>query len=420
MAALRPSYTSSGTSTVTSTVAYSYDNDGNLLSFGNATNVWGYKNQLVQVANGSGTSAYAYDYLGQRVKVANGTSTTYYPETTYTVASTTQSKNIFANGILVATIDTATSTATHYVLNDNLHGTNLVTDTLGNIAETLDYYPYGQARMDMKAGSYSGSDRKYIGQVSDPASGLDYLNARYYDSARGQFTSEDPVFLGDPKAQKLNNPQSLNVYSYSEDNPITKSDPNGKCIEDLCVGEAALVTATIETEPEWGSVLQDAAVNIANKFEGFVNPATFEARTEQPIRGYLENYYFNGGNRFGEWVDWIKDPNTWKAVKIIGIADGAICAFTNCLEKNDSQLTRNGDRPNINGGASSGGQSSFSNPAIKSAQSTSGSSSRSTSSGSAGGLTPQQLQSIQSQINQIRNAINNIQNAINALPSSRK
>jgi hypothetical protein len=51
------------------------------------------------------------------------------------------------------------------------------------------------------------------------------MNARYYDSSRGQFVSEDPTFW----ALKLNlsDPQSLNSYSYSNDNPISKSDPDG-------------------------------------------------------------------------------------------------------------------------------------------------------------------------------------------------
>ena len=38
------------------------------------------------------------------------------------------------------------------------------------------------------------------------------------------------MFLGDPKSQSLNDPQSLNSYSYANDNPIVKSDPNGKSI----------------------------------------------------------------------------------------------------------------------------------------------------------------------------------------------
>jgi RHS repeat-associated protein len=55
-----------------------------------------------------------------------------------------------------------------------------------------------------------------------------FLNARYYNSAQGQFLSEDPVFLGDPKSQVLTDPQSLNSYSYANDNPIVKSDPTGR------------------------------------------------------------------------------------------------------------------------------------------------------------------------------------------------
>ena len=57
-----------------------------------------------------------------------------------------------------------------------------------------------------------------------------FLNARYYNSAQGQFLSEDPVFLGNPKQQNLTDPQSLNTYSYSNDNPITKEDPSGKYV----------------------------------------------------------------------------------------------------------------------------------------------------------------------------------------------
>jgi RHS repeat-associated protein len=53
---------------------------------------------------------------------------------------------------------------------------------------------------------------------------LDYLNARYYNPSQGQFLTEDPVFWADPRQQNLQDPQSLNTYSYSVDNPITKKD----------------------------------------------------------------------------------------------------------------------------------------------------------------------------------------------------
>jgi RHS repeat-associated protein len=55
-----------------------------------------------------------------------------------------------------------------------------------------------------------------------------FLNARYLNPAQGQFTSEDPMFWGQ---QNLQDPQSFNAYSYSDDNPITKEDPSGKSFE---------------------------------------------------------------------------------------------------------------------------------------------------------------------------------------------
>jgi RHS repeat-associated protein len=61
------------------------------------------------------------------------------------------------------------------------------------------------------------------------------MQARYQNSSRGQFISEDPVFLGDPKSQVLTDPQSLNSFGYANDNPITKSDPTGRIagVDDL-------------------------------------------------------------------------------------------------------------------------------------------------------------------------------------------
>ena len=55
--------------------------------------------------------------------------------------------------------------------------------------QALDYYPYGAQRINTGT---DASDRRFIGQFADDATSLDYLNARYYDPARGQFTSQDP------------------------------------------------------------------------------------------------------------------------------------------------------------------------------------------------------------------------------------
>ena len=77
----------------------------------------------------------------------------------------------------------------------------------------------------------------FIGERYDAVTQLSYLNARYYDAARGQFTSQDSVFW---EKQDLSNPQSLNSYSYALNNPINRKDPDGRA--SIAAGLQALVS----------------------------------------------------------------------------------------------------------------------------------------------------------------------------------
>lgn len=64
--------------------------------------------------------------------------------------------------------------------------------------------------------------------------GLDYFGARYYDSGLGRFLTPD--WSATPEATPyadLSNPQSLNLYSYVLNNPMTVKDPDGHCA--ICV-----------------------------------------------------------------------------------------------------------------------------------------------------------------------------------------
>ena len=70
--------------------------------------------------------------------------------------------------------------------------------------------------------------RQYTGKERDSESGLDYFGARYYGSALGRFTSPDwsekpePVPYAD-----LENPQTLNLYTYGRNNPLSQHNPDG-------------------------------------------------------------------------------------------------------------------------------------------------------------------------------------------------
>ncbi len=167
------------------------------------------------------------------------TTTTIYPSKYYNIDSDGKvTKHIFANGVEIATVEgTGNEAKVKYLHTDNLGSTNIVTDNTGKVVETVDYFPYGSPRIDKATGIKE--QRKYIGQEYDADTGLNYLNARYYDSSTGRFLSQDPAFkdigLNDFKhkyqrtlEEQLMNPQSLNSYSYANNNPITYNDPEGK------------------------------------------------------------------------------------------------------------------------------------------------------------------------------------------------
>ncbi|WP_454341626.1 endonuclease toxin domain-containing protein [Streptomyces albogriseolus] len=92
--------------------------------------------------------------------------------------------------------------------------------------------PFGEPR-DTKPATWQG-EKGFVGGTEDPT-GLTHLGARDYDTATGRFVSVDPI--GD-----LKDPQQINGYAYSNNNPVTFSDPDGKWLGALI----ALVFAVIK------------------------------------------------------------------------------------------------------------------------------------------------------------------------------
>ena len=199
------------------TTTYTYDANGNLVQAGGWSYMWDYLNRMLASGLNNSTTTYAYDPAGNRVLQTSTTSATYYPNKYYSFTSTKSGANTYAtstnyvfNGdTLLATIDQALynggatgSPITRYIHPDHLGSTNAVTDQNGSLVQLMDYYPYGATRI--ASSTYPTNEkRQYIGQYSDTGSGLDYLQARYYNPQQGQFLSEDPVFWENPKAQNL-------------------------------------------------------------------------------------------------------------------------------------------------------------------------------------------------------------------------
>ena len=73
----------------------------------------------------------------------------------------------------------------------------------------------------------------FTGKERDTESGLDYFGARYYGSSMGRFMSAD-----DGSDQDPSDPQSGNLYSYVRNNPVTRTDSDGRSVN-VCTNDAS-------------------------------------------------------------------------------------------------------------------------------------------------------------------------------------
>jgi RHS repeat-associated protein len=109
----------------------------------------------------------------------------------------------------------------HYYFANHLGSASVVTSSTGVIQDESDFYPFGGERVvtDTDPNAY-----KFTGKEWDTESGLDFFIARYYSSGYGRFLSPDLPFAD----QEKENPQSWNLYSYVQNNPLVSIDPNGR------------------------------------------------------------------------------------------------------------------------------------------------------------------------------------------------
>lgn len=123
--------------------------------------------------------------------------------------------------------------STHYFLADHLGTAQLELAEGGWPVYSGQFAPYGGELLNgspLTPGQPDGSSSnyKFTGKERDSESGLDYFGARYYTSNMGRFMSPD--WSAGPQAvpyADLSDPQSLNLYGYVRNNPLSRADPNG-------------------------------------------------------------------------------------------------------------------------------------------------------------------------------------------------
>ncbi len=112
----------------------------------------------------------------------------------------------------------------YYLLSDHLGSTTVVVDAQGQKVSQQRYYPFGGVRWS--EGTLP-TDRQFTGQRLEAGLGLYDYKARYYDPAIGRFVQPDTA------VPRPGNPQSLNRYSYVDNNPLRYTDPSGHRLDTL-------------------------------------------------------------------------------------------------------------------------------------------------------------------------------------------
>jgi len=135
-----------------------------------------------------------------------------------------QRTNVFGAGSLLATYD---ASGLHFHLTDSL-GTRRVQTTASGQPETdIQSLPFGDG-LTPSGNCTDATEHHFTGKERDAESGNDYFEARYYASSMGRFMSPDWSDKEEPVPYaKLNDPQSLNLYAYVGNNPLSTIDADG-------------------------------------------------------------------------------------------------------------------------------------------------------------------------------------------------
>ncbi|EST55723.1 hypothetical protein T458_07740 [Brevibacillus panacihumi W25] len=215
---------------------YSYDQRGNRAAMdgkvantnGTTTYTFDERNRLRSITNEGTGNAESYTYFGdglRATKAAKGSQTNYVYLNGKVIEELDESgnakaRNVWGNELLFRK-DYVTKQNGYYGYNS--HGDVVsISNEEGNDVNLYEYDAWGNIVTKTEG---MANPFKYSGEIYDEASGFYYLRARYYDPSIGRFISED-TYKG-----QVDNPLSLNRYTYVHNNPVNNIDPTGNWCE---------------------------------------------------------------------------------------------------------------------------------------------------------------------------------------------
>ncbi len=208
--------------------SYSYDDNGNLLSDGTTSYSYDAANRLTQSIKGGLTTSYGYDGKGNLIRETVGGVTTDFvldergalPLILGEVRSDgTELRYAYGSeGVTAQQTISGTTQTIAYPLLDALGSVRRLTDAAGAVTLARSYDAFGNIRHSAGTG---WTPLGFTGERMGAVDGTLYLRARHYSPALGRFLQRDSY------AGTIGRPQSLNRYAYTENNPVSRTDPSG-------------------------------------------------------------------------------------------------------------------------------------------------------------------------------------------------
>lgn len=178
------------------------------------------RNNLIKVKQGANTTLSKYNGDGLRVeKIVNGKTYQYLYEYDKIILEVDQNGGETARNIYGLNLLKRSAEGESFMYMYNGHGD--VTALLNQSGQVVVEYYYDAFGVIVEETAKVNNPFRYAGYEYDVESGLYYLKARHYDPTIARFLQED-TYRG-----QINDPLSLNLYTYCRNEPLMYHDPTG-------------------------------------------------------------------------------------------------------------------------------------------------------------------------------------------------